>query len=213
MNLMLFGAPGAGTGTQATFLIEKYNIPQISTGDILRAAITDKTDMGMEAKKFMDAGQIVTDSTIIGIIKDRLAEDDCKNGFILDGFPRTLAQAEALSELMSSMKISLDKVISLNVPDELIVGRITGRRVCSKCGASFHVEFNPSKEENVCDYCGGELIIRKDDNAQTVISRLDAYHTQTAPLIDFYKKMGVFMELDGTKDVSEVTADMFNALA
>ncbi|MCT7650311.1 adenylate kinase [Aliarcobacter butzleri] len=213
MNLMLFGAPGAGKGTQAKFLIEKYNIPQISTGDILRAAIADKTDMGMEAKKFMDAGQLVPDSTIIGIIKDRLAEADCKNGFILDGFPRTLAQAVALNELMSSMKISLDKVISLNVPDELIVGRITGRRVCSKCGASFHVEFNPSKEENVCDYCGGELIIRKDDNAQTVISRLDAYHTQTAPLIDFYKKMGVFMELDGTKDVSEVTADMFNALA
>jgi adenylate kinase len=156
MNLMLFGAPGAGKGTQAKFLIEKYNIPQISTGDILRAAIADKTDMGMEAKKFMDEGKLVPDSTIIGIIKDRLAEADCKNGFILDGFPRTLAQAEALSELMNNMGISLDKVISLNVPDELIVGRITGRRVCSKCGASFHVEFNPSKEENVCDYCGGD---------------------------------------------------------
>ena len=169
--------------------------------------------MGMEAKKFMDEGKLVPDSTIIGIIKDRLAESDCKDGFILDGFPRTLAQAEALSELMSNINISLDKVISLNVPDELIVGRITGRRVCSKCGASFHVEFNPSKEEHVCDYCGGELIIRKDDNAETVISRLDAYHTQTSPLIDFYTKMGVFMELDGTKDVSEVTADMFNALA
>ena len=213
MNLMLFGAPGAGKGTQAKFLIEKYNIPQISTGDILRAAIADKTDMGMEAKKFMDEGKLVPDSTIIGIIKDRLAEADCKNGFILDGFPRTLAQAEALSELMNNMGISLDKVISLNVPDELIVGRITGRRVCPKCGASFHVEFNPSKKEDECDYCGGELIIRKDDNAETVISRLDAYHTQTAPLIDFYTKMGVFMELDGTKDVSEVTADMFNALA
>ena len=160
MNLMLFGAPGAGKGTQAKFLIEKYNIPQISTGDILRAAIVDKTDMGMEAKKFMDAGQLVPDSTIIGIIKDRLAESDCKDGFILDGFPRTLAQAEALNELMKNMGISLDKVISLNVPDELIVGRITGRRVCSKCGASFHVEFNPSKKENECDYCGSELIRR-----------------------------------------------------
>jgi adenylate kinase len=213
MNLMLFGAPGAGKGTQAKFLIEKYNIPQISTGDILRAAIVDKTDMGMEAKKFMDDGKLVPDSTIIGIIKDRLAESDCKDGFILDGFPRTLAQAEALGELMSNMGISLDKVISLNVPDELIVGRITGRRVCAKCGASFHVEFNPSKKEDECDYCGGELIIRKDDNAETVISRLDAYHTQTAPLIDFYTKMGVFMELDGTKDVSDVTTDMLNALA
>lgn len=146
MNLMLFGAPGAGKGTQAKFLIEKYNIPQISTGDMFRAAIADKTDMGMEAKKFMDEGKLVPDEITIGIIKDRLAEADCKNGFILDGFPRTLAQAEALNGLLKDLNISLDKVISLNVPDELIVGRITGRRVCSKCGASFHVEFNPSKK-------------------------------------------------------------------
>lgn len=213
MNLMVFGAPGAGKGTQAKFLIEKYDIPQISTGDILRAAIADKTDMGMEAKNFMDEGKLVPDSTIIGIIKDRLAQDDCKKGFILDGFPRTLGQAEALSDLMSKMNISLDKVISLNVPDELIVGRITGRRVCSSCGASFHVDFNPSKKEDVCDYCDGELIIRKDDNAETVKSRLGAYHDQTAPLIDFYTKMGVMVELDGTKDVHEVTADMFLALS
>ncbi len=212
MNLMLFGAPGAGKGTQAKFLIEKYGIPQISTGDILRAAIADKTDMGMEAKKFMDEGKLVPDSTIIGIIKDRLAEDDCKNGFILDGFPRTLPQAEALDNLMKEMEISLDKVISLNVPDELIVGRITGRRVCAKCGASFHVEFNPSKEEGKCDYCGSELIIRKDDNAETVKSRLGAYHEQTAPLIEFYTNMGVMVELDGTKDVSEVTADMIASI-
>ena len=213
MNLMLFGAPGAGKGTQAKFLIEKYNIPQISTGDILRAAIVDKTDMGMEAKNFMDAGKLVPDSTIIGIIKDRLAQADCKDGFILDGFPRTLGQAEALTQLMETMKIKLDKVISLNVPDELIVGRITGRRVCASCGASFHVEFNPSKKEDECDYCGAELIIRKDDNAETVISRLNAYHEQTSPLIDFYTKMGVFVELDGTKDVSEVTADMMASLS
>jgi len=212
MNLMLFGAPGAGKGTQAKFLIEKYGIPQISTGDILRAAIADKTDMGMEAKKFMDDGKLVPDSTIIGIIKDKLAEDDCAKGFILDGFPRTLPQAEALSALMKEMNISLDKVISLNVPDELIVGRITGRRVCSKCGASFHVEFNPSKKEDVCNYCEGELIIRKDDNAETVKSRLGAYHEQTAPLIAFYTDMGVMIELDGTKDVSDVTADMIAAL-
>jgi len=212
MNLMVFGAPGAGKGTQAKFLIEKYDIPQISTGDILRAAIADKTDMGMEAKGYMDAGNLVPDSTIIGIIKDRLAEDDCKTGFILDGFPRTLGQAEALKEVMANMKISLDKVISLNVPDELIVGRITGRRVCPDCGGSFHVEFNPSKEEGKCDFCGGGLIIRKDDNAQTVKSRLSAYHDQTAPLIAFYTDMGVMIELDGTKDVSEVTADMFNSI-
>lgn len=213
MNLMLFGAPGAGKGTQAKFLIEKYNIPQISTGDILRAAIVDKTDMGMEAKNFMDAGKLVPDSTIIGIIKDRLAQADCKDGFILDGFPRTLGQAEALTQLMETMKISLDKVISLNVPDELIVGRITGRRVCASCGASFHVEFNPSKKEGVCDYCEGELTIRKDDNEETVKSRLASYHEQTTPLIEFYTKMGVFIQLDGTKDVADVTSDMIKALA
>ena len=212
MNLMLFGAPGAGKGTQAKFLIEKYGIPQISTGDILRAAIADKTEMGMEAKKFMDDGKLVPDSTIIGIIKDRLAEDDCKKGFILDGFPRTLPQAEALNDLMKDMEISLDKVISLNVPDELIVGRITGRRVCPECGGSFHVEFNPSKEDGKCDFCQTELITRKDDNAETVQSRLGAYHEQTAPLIDFYTNMGVMIQLDGTKDVSEVTADMIGAL-
>ena len=213
MNLMLFGAPGAGKGTQAKFLIEKYNIPQISTGDILIAAIVDKTDMGMEAKNFMDAGKLVPDSTIIGIIKDRLAQADCKDGFILDGFPRTLGQAEALTQLMETMKIKLDKVISLNVPDELIVGRITGRRVCASCGASFHVEFNPSKKEGVCDYCEGELTIRKDDNEETVKSRLASYHEQTTPLIEFYTKMGLFIQLDGTKDVADVTSDMIKALA
>ena len=212
MNLMVFGAPGAGKGTQAKFLIEKYGIPQISTGDILRAAISDKTNMGMEAKKFMDEGRLVPDSTIIGIIKDRLAEADCQKGFILDGYPRTLPQAEALKALMSDMGISLDKVISLNVPDSLIVGRITGRRVCSECGASFHVEFNPSKTKDICDYCSGKLIIRKDDNAETVKSRLEAYHTQTAPLIEFYTNMGVMLKLDGTKEVSQVTEDMFKAI-
>ncbi len=212
MNLMVFGAPGAGKGTQAKFLIEKYGIPQISTGDILRAAIGDKTNMGMEAKKFMDEGKLVPDSTIIGIIKDRLAEDDCQKGFILDGFPRTLPQAVALKELMGNMNKELDKVISLSVPDSLIVGRITGRRVCSECGASFHVEFNPSKVENICDYCSGKLIIRKDDNAETVKSRLEAYHTQTAPLIAFYTDMGVMLELDGTKEVAQVTKDMFKAI-
>ncbi len=209
---MVFGAPGAGKGTQAKFLIQKYDIPQISTGDILRAAISDKTDMGMEAKKFMDDGKLVPDSTIIGIIEDRLAQEDCKKGFILDGFPRTLPQAVALKKLMGGMNKGLDKVISLSVPDELIVGRITGRRVCADCGASFHVKFNPSKVEDVCDYCGGKLIIRKDDNAETVKSRLEAYHTQTAPLIKFYTDMGVMLELDGTKEVSQVTKDMFEAI-
>ncbi|APW65537.1 MULTISPECIES: adenylate kinase [Arcobacteraceae] len=208
MNLMVFGAPGAGKGTQAKFLIEKYDIPQISTGDILRAAIADKTDMGMEAKNFMDAGKLVPDSTIIGIIKDRLAEDDCKKGFILDGFPRTLPQAEALKDLMANMNISLDKVISLNVPDELIVERITGRRTSKVTGKIYHMKFNPPTDEKEED-----LIQRADDTEETVKQRLSAYHEQTAPLIDFYTNMGVIVELDGTKEVSEVTADMFASLA
>mgnify|MGYP003508192188 FL=1 len=212
MNIMLFGAPGAGKGTQAKFLIEKYGLPQISTGDILRAAITEGTAMGLEAKKIMDDGKLVPDSTIIGIIKDRLAKDDCKKGFILDGFPRTLAQAEALDILMLDLGISLDKVISLNVPDELIVGRITGRKVCKSCGASFHVEFNPSKVEGICDFDGGELITRKDDTAETVKTRLDAYHAQTSPLFDFYNGKGLLVEVDGTKEVEEVMQDIVKIL-
>lgn len=212
MNIMLFGAPGAGKGTQAKYIIEKYGIPQISTGDMLRAAIAEGTKMGMEAKKFMDEGKLVPDSTIIGIIKDRLVQEDCQKGFILDGFPRTLAQAEALEKLMKEIGINLDKVISLNVPDELIVGRITGRRVCSACGASFHVEYNPPKIEGKCDYCGEKLITRKDDTKETVEKRLIAYHEQTAPLFDFYKERGVMVEIDGTKEISEITKEIFNIL-
>lgn len=212
MNIMLFGAPGAGKGTQAKFIIEKYGIPQISTGDILRAAVKEGTPMGLEAKQFMEAGKLVPDSTIIGIIKERLSMDDCKKGFILDGFPRTLAQAEALEVLMKEMGIKLDKVISLNVPDELIVGRVTGRRVCKDCGASFHVEFNPAKKDGVCDLCGGKLIQRKDDTAETVTKRLSEYHAQTAPLFDFYMERGILADLDGTKDIEEITKEIFNIL-
>lgn len=212
MNIMLFGAPGAGKGTQAKFLIEKYGIPQISTGDILRAAIKEGTVMGLEAKRFMDEGKLVPDSTIIGIIKDRLSQEDCKKGFILDGFPRTIAQAEALEVLMKEMGITLDKVISLNVPDELIVGRVTGRKVCPACGASFHVEFNPPKVEGKCDLCGADLITRKDDNAETVTKRLGEYHSQTAPLFDFYQERGVLVDIDGTKSVEAITKEIFDIL-
>lgn len=212
MNIMLFGAPGAGKGTQAKFLIEKYGIPQISTGDILRAAIKEGTPMGLEAKRFMDEGKLVPDSTIIGIIKDRLSQEDCKKGFILDGFPRTIAQAEALEVLMKEMGITLDKVISLNVPDELIVGRVTGRKVCPACGASFHVEFNPPKVEGKCDLCGADLITRKDDNAETVTKRLGEYHSQTAPLFDFYQERGVLVDIDGTKSVEAITKEIFDIL-
>ncbi|MGL5278608.1 MAG: adenylate kinase [Cetobacterium sp.] len=212
MNIMLFGAPGAGKGTQAKFIIDKYGIPQISTGDMLRAAISEGTEMGMEAKKFMDEGKLVPDSTIIGIIKDRLSQEDCKKGFILDGFPRTLAQAEALEILLKELNMSLDKVISLNVPDELIVGRVVGRRVCPNCGASFHIENNPPKVEGKCDYCGSDLIIRKDDNKDTVEKRLSAYHEQTAPLFNFYSERGVMVELDGTKEINEIAKEIFNIL-
>lgn len=212
MNIMLFGAPGAGKGTQAKYIIEKYGIPQISTGDILRAAVKEGTPMGLEAKACMEAGKLVSDEIIIGIIKDRLAKEDCKKGFILDGFPRTIAQAEALEVLMKEMGIKLDKVISLNVPDELIVGRVVGRRVCKECGGSFHVEFNPSKAEGVCDFCGGELIQRKDDSAETVGKRLQEYHSQTAPLFDFYMERGILADIDGTKEIDEITKEIFNIL-
>lgn len=212
MNIMLFGAPGAGKGTQAKFLIEKYGIPQISTGDILRAAIKEGTAMGLEAKKFMDEGKLVPDSTIIGIIKDRLSQDDCKKGFILDGFPRTLAQAEALEVLMKEMGIKLDRVISLNVPDELILGRIVGRKVCPVCGASFHVKFNPPKVAGKCDLCGADLITRKDDNEETVTKRLTEYHSQTAPLFDFYQSRGILVDIDGTKKMEDITKEIFDIL-
>jgi len=212
MNLMVFGAPGAGKGTQAKFLVEKYGIPQISTGDMLRAAIVEKTAMGMEAKRYMDAGELVPDSTIIGIIEERLAKEDCQKGFILDGFPRTLAQAEALDELLEKQGKKIDKVLSFEVPDELIIKRIAGRRVCPKCGASYHVEFNPPKAEGICDACGSELIIRKDDNEETVKNRLSNYHSQTAPLVDFYQNKGVFAQIDGSQKLEKVTQDMFAKL-
>lgn len=208
MNIMLFGAPGAGKGTQAKFIIDRYGIPQISTGDILRAAIQEGTKMGMEAKKYMDEGKLVPDSTIIGIMKDRLSQDDCKKGFILDGVVRTLAQAEALEIVLKELNMSLDKVISLNVPDELIVGRIVGRKVCPKCGASYHVKNNPSKVEDRCDYCGTDLVIRKDDNKETVESRLKAYHDQTEPLFDFYNSKGILVEVDGTKDINDIANEI-----
>lgn len=212
MNIMLFGAPGAGKGTQAKPIMDRYGIPQISTGDILRAAIKAGTAMGLEAKKFMDEGKLVPDSTIIGIIKDRIVEEDCKKGFILDGFPRTIPQAEALEVIMKEIGIKLDKVLSLNVPDSAIVERITGRKNCPACGASFHVKFNPPKVEGICDHCGGELITRKDDTEETVVTRLKAYHEQTAPLFHFYKERGVMAEIDGMKPLNEVTAEIFKIL-
>jgi len=213
MRLIVFGAPGSGKGTQAKFLLEKYGIPQIATGDILRTAIHKKTQIGIEAKRFIDAGELVPDFTIMGIIKDRLSCDDCNKGFILDGFPRTLSQALALEDLMKDMGIAINKVISLDVPDNLIIERITGRRICSSCSASFHVAFNIPRLENVCDYCQNELITREDDNIQTIKSRLNTYHKQTTPLIDFYAKKNILFQLNGNRDIVAIRQSILEELA
>ena len=212
MNLMLLGAPGAGKGTQAKFLIEKYGIPQISTGDILRAAVKEGTPMGLKAKECMESGALVSDDIIVGIIEDRLAKDDCQKGFILDGFPRTIPQAESLEVVLAKMGKKLEKVISLTVPDSDLIERLTGRRVCTACGASFHISFNKSKAEGKCDYCGAELIQRKDDNVETVTNRLEVYKNQTAPLIDFYKERGVYFEVDGTSDIESINKAVVSIL-
>ena len=210
MNLMLLGAPGAGKGTQAKFLIEKFGIPQISTGDILRAAVKEGTPMGVKAKECMESGALVSDDIIVGIIEDRLAKEDCQKGFILDGFPRTIPQAESLEVVLAKMGKKLEKVISLTVPDSDLIERLTGRRVCTACGASFHISFNKSKAEGKCDYCGAELVQRKDDNIETVSNRLEVYKSQTAPLIDFYKNKGVYIELNGAQDIDKINGDIIS---
>ncbi|NLK62685.1 MAG: adenylate kinase [Fusobacteria bacterium] len=207
MRLMLLGAPGAGKGTQAKFLIDKYNIPQISTGDILREAVSEGTDMGLKAKIAMDNGQLVSDDIIMGIIKDRLSKDDCKKGFILDGFPRTIVQAEELEILMKELNIKLDYVISLNVADDEIVERITGRRVSKLTGKIYHIKYNPPVDEKEED-----LIIRKDDNKDTVLKRLEAYHEQTAPLIGFYKEKGIFKEINGMQKIENIISELENII-
>ena len=208
MNLILLGAPGAGKGTQAEKIVEKYNIPAISTGNIIRAALKNGTEMGLKAKAYMDAGSLVPDEVVIGIIKDRLKEDDCKNGFILDGFPRTIPQAQALED----MGIRIDKVVDIEVPDETITARLSGRRVCAKCANSYHLIFKQPKVEGVCDACGGELIQRKDDAPETVQARLVEYHEMTEPLKDFYEKLGKLVIIEGQEKVAETTKLVFEAL-
>ena len=203
MNLILMGAPGAGKGTQSAKISEKYNIPAIATGDILRAAIKEGTELGKEAKSYIDAGQLVPDAVVIGIIKEKIASDECRNGFILDGFPRSIPQAEALDAL----GVKIDVVLSIEVADEKIVERMSGRRVCS-CGASYHVVYNPPKTADVCDRCGNGLILRDDDKPETVLKRLGVYHDQTQPLIDYYKAEGIFKEVDGTQDMNKVFDDI-----
>lgn len=208
MKLILLGAPGAGKGTQAEKICEKLNIPAISTGNILRAAVKDGTEMGLKAKSYMDAGQLVPDEVVIGIIKDRLNDDDCKNGFILDGFPRTIPQAQALLD----SGVDIDKVIDIEVPDEAITKRMSGRRVCSKCANSYHIEYKKPKVDGICDACGGELIQRKDDAPQTVIDRLVEYHKMTEPLKGFYENLGKLKVVEGQEDVADTTKLVFAAL-
>ncbi len=208
MKLILLGAPGAGKGTQAEKIVEKYGIPAVSTGNIIRAALKAGTEMGLKAKSFMDAGQLVPDDVVIGIIKDRLQEKDCENGFILDGFPRTIPQAQALED----MGVDIDKVLDIEVPDEKITARMSGRRVCSKCANSYHLLYKKPKTEGVCDACGGELIQRKDDAPETVQARLKEYHEMTEPLKDFYKKLGKLVIVEGQEEVADTTALVFKAL-
>ncbi|MCI8602431.1 MAG: adenylate kinase [Oscillospiraceae bacterium] len=208
MKLILLGAPGAGKGTQAEVICSTLNIPAISTGNILREAVKNGTALGMEAKAYMDGGKLVPDELVIGILKERLAKDDCKAGFILDGFPRTVPQAEALDR----MGIVIDKVIDLEVSDEAITKRMSGRRVCESCGASYHLEFKPSKEEGVCDKCGGKTVQRKDDHPDTVKERLEVYHAQTEPLKGYYQKTGKLAIVEGQDEVSETTALVLKAL-
>ncbi len=212
MKLILLGPPGAGKGTQAKMLTEKFNIPQISTGDILRAAVKDGTAMGLKAKAFMDAGGLVPDEVVVGIVRDRLQEADCDNGFILDGFPRTVAQADALQVSLQAMGKELDRVISLDVDAEALVERLTGRRTCKDCGRGYHVKFDPPGKAGICDACGGALFQRDDDREETIRKRLQVYADQTSPLISYYRDAGALMELDGMQPIPEVQEKMLSLL-
>lgn len=213
MNLILLGGPGAGKGTQAKMLIDKFQIPQISTGDILRAAVKEGTQLGQEAKTYMDAGKLVPDSVVIGIIEDRLKQSDCQKGFILDGFPRTVPQAEALDDTLKKMGSKIDHVVNIAVDEEELVKRLTGRRTCKHCGQMYHVMFNPPKQEGVCDKCGGELYQRDDDNEATVRARLATYNQQTKPLIDYYRKQGLVRDIKGEGSIADIFQKIVDTVA
>lgn len=204
LRAVLLGPPGAGKGTQAVRLVEKYEIPHISTGDIFRKNIKEGTELGKKAQEYMNAGALVPDELVVDLVKDRLQQDDCKNGFLLDGFPRTIFQAEKLDEFLSESNLKMDIVINLKVEKEALIKRLTGRRVCKDCGASYHIVNIPPKKEGVCDICGGELIQRKDDNIETVENRINVYEEQTAPLIGYYKEAGSLVDFDGDASLDEV---------
>lgn len=212
MKIIMLGAPGAGKGTQAKKIAEKYGIPHISTGDIFRANIKGGTELGLKAKTFMDQGKLVPDEITIGMLMDRIKADDCAKGYVLDGFPRTIPQAESLTAALAAQGEAIDYAVDVDVPDENIITRMSGRRACLSCGATYHVQFNPPKAEGVCDTCGSALVLRDDDKPETVKNRLAVYHEQTQPLIDYYQKAGVLKEVDGTQDLNKVFADIVEIL-
>lgn len=213
MQLILMGPPGAGKGTQAAELVKKFQIPQISTGDMFRAAVKEGTELGKKAEACMKSGALVPDEVTIGIVRERLSKEDCAKGFILDGFPRTVEQADALEKILSDLGKSLSCVLNIHVPFEDLIERATGRRICKKCGATYHVKFNPAKAENTCDNCGGELYQRADDTAETMKNRLSVYDASTRPLIEYYKKAGKYTEIDGRQPIDKVTADLVKVLS
>lgn len=208
MYILLMGPPGAGKGTQAAKLVKKYDIPHISTGDMFRAAVKEGTELGKKAKACMDAGQLVPDEITIGIVRERLQKPDCARGFILDGFPRTVEQADALDGIMKELSVHLTRAVDISVPSSALIERAIGRRVCKKCGAAYHIRFNPSKAEGVCDLCGGETYQRADDSEETMKSRLAVYEAQTKPLVAYYQKADLYSEIDGSQEMSKVFADI-----
>lgn len=212
MRLVLLGPPGAGKGTQASAIVDKYSIPHISTGDIFRANIKNGTELGKQAEAYMNKGLLVPDELVVSIVKDRLTEEDCKDGFLLDGFPRTVNQAEALDKELKDMNLKLDKVINIEVGKEILIERAIGRRICKSCGSTYHIKFSPPKEENICDKCGGELYQRDDDKVETVEKRIEVYLEQTQPLIDYYDKKDLLLNVDGTKSIEEVFEEIVASL-
>ncbi len=212
MKIIMLGAPGAGKGTQAKMIAEKYGVPHVSTGDIFRSNIKGGTELGKLAKSYMDQGQLVPDDVTIKLLLDRISQEDCANGYILDGFPRTIPQAESLTKALDDRREMIDYAIDVDVPDEAIVNRMSGRRACVGCGATYHIVYNAPKFENICDVCGEKLILRDDDKPETVQKRLSVYHEQTQPLIDYYNNEGILVSVDGTKDLNEVFADIVTML-
>ncbi len=213
MRLVLLGPPGVGKGTQASSIVKKYDVPHISTGDIFRANIKQGTDLGLKAKEYMDKGLLVPDELVVSIVKDRLTEDDCKNGFLLDGFPRTIEQADALDDELKDMGIKLDKVINLRADKDILLERVVGRRICKTCGATYHIKFNPPKVEGLCDLDQGELYQREDDTEETVSTRIEVYGKETQPLIDYYSDKDLLVDIDGTQPIDKIFETIVEALS